>query len=756
VFLQVYGGAIAIIATSIALGRAICLASGAVTRVWAAPMVGFAALLVIANAAIQLPGKAVTANVLVLLALVFAVAFLIWRRSMAIVPADVGVVVLALAAVSIPFLASGRVGLLGVSLDNDTAAHLMWAEGLRSARMASLASATAGYPLGPHSLVAALGTLFGMPLDAGFAALLMSVPALTALSAMGLLPKQAAWRRMLAGLMCALVYLLASYYGEGAFKETIMAGFLLAFVVEVGQLQAGWLGFDSRRQWARLAPAIVLVAGAIYTYSYVALAWFVLTLGLWGVAAAVASPGRAVRWVTRRNLALAARPAAIVAAGLVILILPVIGQILSLFQSLGGAPSSLPVPLGNLPGPLSAFEMFGVSFNPDFRYVTNTFHAGEAAALAFVAVGYGVIWSLRRRSLLLPAAAGAAVLIWHFSHPTQQPYVAAKAMVIASPLLVALALQALLTRTPGDGLSRLVRLAAALAFCFLLGYSTLHSLRDAPVQAPVPSQNLESFHRFIGPRRVMFLGNDDYAGWLLRDAQVAGPPGNQRLDKPFGGFGQAADFDSIDPGALHAFPFVVTTNSPYNSQPYENFRLVATTRFYELWKPVGPTVSRRVIEPPGSPGAVLNCRTAAGRRLRAQHGVASIFPTAPLTFPGPSLPAGDQATVRLALPAGRWEISAQYFSSFKVDFVAPGLEVTMPAYLGRQGPFFGVGPVTGRGPKSPVILIISTQHPSIFTSSFDNLYMSIPVIVATRVPDTRRLVPLSQACGKYVDWYRTS
>jgi hypothetical protein len=36
------------------------------------------------------------------------------------------------------------------------------------------------------------------------------------------------------------------------------------------------------------------------------------------------------------------------------------------------------------------------------------------------------------------------------------------------------------------------------------------------------------------------------------------------------------------------------------------------------------------------------------------------------------------------------------------------------------------------------------------------LFGTTYTIAATRVPDTRRMVPLSQACGRYVDWYRVS
>ncbi len=761
-FLQTYGVAVAIILASLVIGRAICGLSGIPERPWAAPMVGFAALIIIAEATIQLPGRAVTANVLGLLVLGAGLAYLLLRRRWPISPAGLGVVVLALLVVSIPFWAAGRIGLPGVSLDNDTSAHLVWAETRRSPHMASLWGVAGGYPLGPHSLVAALGTLFRVPLDAVLTGFLIAIAPLTALTGMGVLANQATWRRMVTGLFCGLVFLVSGYYGEGAFKETAMAGLLLAFVVHLEQVRRSWTGLADARQWLRLLPAAVITAGSIYTYSYVAIGWVLATLGIWALAEIVARPARAFRWASKRNLLLAARPLSIAALVLLVLLLPIAGQILTFFHGLGATPTSLPAPLGNLSGPLSPYEMFGISLNPDFRYVLDNFHAGEVAAFSIAVVLYGFMWSLWRRDLLLPAAAGAAMFLWWVAHRGPSPYVTAKALVIASPVLMAVTLKALLSRTPGDWRTGLLRFLVAVAFCGLAAYTTLRTLRDSPVQAPAPGQNLEAFHHVIGRSRVLFLGDDDYAGWFLRDAAVGDPtgvsalgvPASTRPEKPAGPPGQPVDFDSVPSAELNLFQFVVTSSSPYNSEPYPNFQLVAKGRFYELWRRTGATVPRQVLEPPGSPGAILNCHTAQGRRLQAAPGMASVVPSAPLLFHGASLSAGGVATIALRLPPGRWELSLQYFSDFNVGFTAPGLQVTMPAYLGRLGPFFSLGSVTGRGRKKPEVLIASVQRPSFLTSSFDNLFTEFPTIAATRLPDTRQVVPLRQACGKYVDWYR--
>ncbi len=260
---------------------------------------------------------------------------------------------------------------------------------------------------------------------------------------------------------------------------------------------------------------------------------------------------------------------------------------------------------------------------------------------------------------------------------------------------------------------------------------------------------------------MLFLGEDDFAPWQLRPAEVTslngGPSLGQAVARPNKPAppGQPADFDSVDPTELDRFEYVITTNTPYASQAPPNFRLVDRSKLYQLWDRTGPTIPRQVLEPAGAPGAILNCGTVAGRELSREHGEASIM-AAPETFPGIGLSAGGVGFVALRLPAGRWEISIQYSSSFTVDLSTDGAQWTMPAYLGRQGPFFAVGAVTGRGAGNPVILQVGAKRPSFLTGGAKLLYTSISAIAATRVPDTRVVVPLKQACGKYVDWYRVS
>jgi hypothetical protein len=763
-FVQAYGGAAAIVISSIVIGRAICAAGGE-RRWWAAPAVGFGTLIVVEGAAIKLPGRDATAIAAWLVALAIAGGLLVRRRQLRIRWGDVVLAGVSVLGASLPFIANGRVGLPGVSMNNDSAHHLLYAEALRSSRMASLWGPANGYPLGPHSVTVALGSATSMALDLAFTALLLAIVPLTAITAAGVVADQGLWRRTVVGALCSLAYLLAAYYGEGAFKETIMALLLLACVLHAEQAQATWAGASAGRRTGLVVPVVLLVAAAVYTYSYVGLAWFGVAAGLWVLAELVRRPRAALGWAGRRNLRAAAPWLAATAVIAVIVLAPVVSQAVTFFHTVGFSPAGTGAigasALGNLAHPLSAWEMLGIWWAPDFRFSPTTPLHGALSGFALAVLVYGAVWSVRRRQLLMPAAVAACVLIWWRSEGTQSPYVTAKALVIAAPLVMALGLRGLLRNRGGRLPARAAWLAIGAAFCAFAAYSSYEALRDEPVQAPEAGRELAAFARTIGDSSVLFLGDDDYAPWQLRPAAVTALTGDThtpgsaigRSQRSFPVEGQAVDFDSVIPADLDRFRFVITTNTAYTSQPPSNFRLLSSSRLYELWERTGPTAPRLALDPPGAPGAVLDCSSPLGRTLRRARGVASVTAT-PVLVPAHPLYPGTQAAVQLPLGPGRWEISIQYVSPLGLQLSSEGKQWKMPPYLGRWGPFFGVGEVIGRGPAEPVELTVRSPRPSVLTGP--NLYSLLPLVAATRAPASHELVPLSHACGRYVDWYRVA
>jgi hypothetical protein len=759
VILETYGAALLIVVGAAVVGHAICIAAGGAQRWWAAPGVGLASLIIVAAAAIELPGRAVPAVGLTAILILGSAAFL-WRRGQW--PGDrvqmiAGLV--SLIGASLPFLANGRVGLQGVSLDDDTAHFLLFAEGLRSARMEHLWGTGSGYPLGPPSLAATVSSAIGAPLDLAFCGLLLAIVVITAMVAAGVLGNRPRWRRIVTGVMCSLAYLAAAYYGEGAFKETVMAVLLLAFVLSLEHLS----GARASLSWRTLLPAVILVAAGVYTYSYTAIAWFAGTVVIWLLAETASRPRQILSAAGWQRVEAAAGSIWLSVLVLVVLLLPVADQIRSFFSSVGFSPaSSSAIPatdLGNLIHPLSVYESLGIWWSPDFRLdPVNGFHAGELAAVA--AVAFGLLWSLRRGQRLLPAVVVTSLIIWWRADATQSPYVAAKALVIVAPLVMALDLRALFSVRPPERAVRALVLALTAALCACAAYSSYLVLHNEPVKETESGRELAAFASRIDDSSVLYLGHDEYAPWELRPAAVAaidpnvvsqaGPVANRA--KPFSG---QLDFDSVTASSLDRVAYVITSNSAYASQPPSNFRLVATRRLYALWRRVGPTPPRLTLDPAGAPGAVLDCATPSGRRLSRSHGVASVM-AAPVTTLGPGLLPGWSATFQLPLPEGEWELSIQYNSDFTLDLGAEGHRWPMPAVTALPQAFFAVGQVQGHGAGSPVALTLHLSKPSGLTSEAGLLYANIGSVAATRVPDARRVVPLGRACGQYVDWYRVT
>jgi hypothetical protein len=111
---------------------------------------------------------------------------------------------------------------------------------------------------------------------------------------------------------------------------------------------------------------------------------------------------------------------------------------------------------------------------------------------------------------------------------------------------------------------------------------------------------------------------------------------------------------------------------------------------------------------------------------------------------------GRFGNATLRLPRGKWDISLQYISPEPLDVIVGDLYRVMPGYLDRPGPYFAVGSVVSDG--RPTIVVVHERRPSSLTGP--DLAALPTSIAATRSPDTRTLVPLSRACGRYVDWYR--
>ena len=183
--------------------------------------------------------------------------------------------------VSVPFVANARVGVLGVSFLNDTHWHLILAEGLRHPSIKPLDGYGPGYPVGPHAVAATFAQLLGSDVDKTLTGVLMAVPILTALAALGMLSDVSTTRRWVVAVLAGIPYLAAASYAESAFKEPILSLLMVGLVVA---LQAGTKRAICTPGGGRLCRRVCSSQAVLYDYSYPGLVWPAAIVGVLAVA----------------------------------------------------------------------------------------------------------------------------------------------------------------------------------------------------------------------------------------------------------------------------------------------------------------------------------------------------------------------------------------------------------------------------------------------------------------------------------------
>jgi hypothetical protein len=733
---------------SLVLGQGVLALCGAREWSWLAAPVGLATMILLAVPAIHVPDRAATTAVLT--AVLVVAGLVLWacrpaqRPPLADLLAGLPVALLVL----VPFAASGRAGTLGVSFDNDMAGHLLLAEAYRSEAVAHITPLLPEYPLGPHALTATLAEGLGIRTDLAFAGLTAAGPILLAWTALASL-RDVRWiGRVMAATVVGIPFLIAGFYGEGAFKEPFEAMFVLAVALMLG----GFQPVLGRRRWI---PLSLVLAGAASVYSLQGLLWPALFIGLWLVGrtgARVWRCGLRDAWSELRSELL---PGALGLAVLVLVLVPQIPRLEKFVSktSTNGIPTTA---LGNLAGPLSGWEALGVWNNPDFRLPPiSAFSAGMWAGFVLMLVILGVFWSVRHRQWMLPAVAASAMLVWVYTVHTQSPYVAAKALVIASPLLLLLAALPLVHRDLGNPAWWRVT-ASVLAAILLIRVvdSSWEALRNSKIGDTSHLVELRSLQPLLGTQPTLFLGDDDFITWELAGSRVtpayfAGTPEVPlRPEKDFI-YGQPLDFDSVTAATLNSFDWVITTRDAAGSAPPPQMHLVRMTDDYALWRRIGRVVPRNILAEGPNAATVLNCRTAAGRTLVRKGGVATVRAPSP-TVAVPDIAPGGRATVSLRLTPGTWDLETPYQSPLPLQVTAPGLRVTLPANLDRPGPRWPIGQIL----VSHTGLVTVTFHSIKYWLTPESDVAAPGALIATlAVPD--RVIPVRSACGRWVDWYQT-
>lgn len=564
-----YAAVLAVCASSLAIGQAAIVLCGARRWSWLAPAVGLALLLAACWGTVRLPGDGVVSAVVVLVLTVASVAYLRGRVEGAGEALRAGwpVALGALLACSLPFAVEGHFGILGTSFNPDMSQHLLATDRLAEGVGSQLLNQ--GYPLGPHAVVVALDKGLGIGLVQGFSGLTIAIAILASLTALAAFRDLPAIPRTAGALVVGLTYAVASYFAQGAFKETMQALFLLAFVLALREADRSWPDLS-----LRYVPAALVAAGSIYAYSFPGLIWLGAAFVIWAIAETVRTrgsnpppaggtgggPPRAVP-VEHGGSPPVTGPAGgglgpspvramlLALLAFVVFTLPELGRLID-FQRFETFDPNGPG-LGNLFGQISPFEALGIWPSGDFRLAPGDgavpaigYYLGIAFALALFA--YGLVWCWRHREPAILAGLAAAALAYVAARTVGTPYTAAKAIEIGAPLvalaiLLPLLAEACLFCRPIGHKSdsrRLVMPAAAAFFVAAAGACSLLALANAPVGPTSYSSTLAEYRKLVGEGPTLVVASPQlleeehgvpHLSWELRGGRVciraAGEPG---------------------------------------------------------------------------------------------------------------------------------------------------------------------------------------------------------------------------------------
>jgi hypothetical protein len=541
-----YAAVLAVCGASLAIGQAALALCGVRRWSWLSPAVGLALLCAVCWGTVRLPGEGALSAVVVLLLALLSVAYL-WGRPKngGGVLRGIPVAVVALLATALPFIAEGHFGILGTSFNPDMSQHLLATDRLAHGDSAQLLRQ--GYPLGPHSIVVALNKGLGVGIVQGFTGLTIAVAVIAPLTALAAFREQPPWLAIPAALVLGLTYMVASYFAQGSFKETMQALFLLAFVLALREVSRN---ADWRELPLRLVPAALLAVGSVYTYSFPGLIWLGGAFVVWAI--------------LERSLPL--RPALFGLGAFAVLVAPEIGRMID-FHSFETFDPNGPG-LGNLFGQISPFEGFGIWPSGDFRLSPGDgaapalgYYAGAAFATILLVYGLVLCWRQRERALI--AGLAAAALAYVAARFGGTPYTAAKAIEVGAPLAVLVILLPLLRRPVAW-----LYLAAA-AGCSLL------ALANAPVGPTSYSPALTGLRDEVGEGPTLVLASHElladehgtpYIAWELRSGRVC-------IETP-------EEAKGNQPPRVR---FVVTESSD-SRPPFASLRRVRVSPPYVLWE----------------------------------------------------------------------------------------------------------------------------------------------------------------------------
>jgi hypothetical protein len=608
-----------------------------------------------------------------------------WRARLEPWPAAAAAVVYAVFAA--PIVLSGRATFAGYIKLDDTATYLAMTD-----RVMEHGPSLAG--LAPSTYEATLGTTLAigyptgslMPLGLGHELLsydsawlyqpyLAFLAALLALVLYSVLERAIASRplRAVAAALAAQPALLYGYALWGGIKE-LAGALLLALIAAL----LPWT-LELRRGPRAAVPLAAACAALVCVLSLPGALWLVPPL----LAAAVV--------VLRRPLRGGLLKAGAFAGALAVLAIPAFVAAVDWLPRIGAFNNE--TNLGNLIGPLSGWQLFGIWPVGDFRV-----HPHDGAptyvliALVAAAGGVGLWWAWRRGAWALLAYVSTAVIGCLVYVGISSPWVGGKTLAMASPAVLAAAFAgcaALLAR--GRAVEATV---AALAIAGGVLWSNALQYHDVWLAPRWQLHELEVIgDRFAGEGPALMTTYEPYgARHFLRRLD---PEGASELRRRFDYLtngkmlakGESADIDRIRLDGLLVYRTLVLRRGPTASRPPSIYHLVWSGRYHEVWqrpeKPRQTIVQHLPLGNASQAAAVPPCGEV--ERLRGSSFVTATRPRA-ISLGNP--PSSGALTLRVSVPAdgvytawiaGDWfglasvSIDGRIVGSMRAELSWPGL-----------------------------------------------------------------------------------
>ncbi len=606
-----------------------------------------------------------------------------------------------------PVLLSGRAGFSSFMALSDSAVHMIGADYLihhgQSYGQLDLQSSYGqfieayygtGYPSGADTLLGGSALLLRLPLIwafqpfCGLVLALGSGPAWVIARRCGL---RGGWAALAAftATVPAIVY---GYELIGSVKELVAVLMLLT----LGALLAvhrRWLARSPRRS---VPCALVLAAGV---------SALGVGFGAWALAAGVVLLVALVQGVRGGRIEVPAAWASAAAGGLVLLLAawPTwrhISQSLHVAQSISSTANP-----GNLHESLKWTQAFGVWLRGSYKQEPT----GAAALATYALVGVtlaacllGALQLLRLRRFALAGWIALTLLVWSVLSRTATTWVDAKALVLTSPVLVLLAwggVAALLGARPDRGddaraqrrarRSRwrpLAAVGAALLALALTGGALASDLAQYHSSNLAPTARYEELaavgKRFAGRGPALFTDFDEYSMYVLRRLDVSGPdfvyPPHPATGELAVAYGHPVELDRHPPGALAAYPLIVTRRDPSAASPPAAYALAWQGSYYEVWARRAGARPALVHAPAGERKRPLSCarvkrlvRTAQADHARAVAAIAPELVRVRLrhvrrpagwgrSHGGLTMRRAGSVSLRFSLPrSGTWELWLQ-------------------------------------------------------------------------------------------------